>query len=408
MAVSTGVGGSGLGSAGGALDGVGGFEVGGAGGASLGGAGGFALGGAGGKGGGTAGGGCDAVGNSGGMAGAGGTAGGAGMGNAGAAGSAPPTCAPGAPCNCVDALEGSFVLRSDGTVWDMHQNAVVTHDGAPASDVKSIAAYFNGVTWQLCMVLADGGDSLLCDDAPIFAPDGVTPLTGMAKVFHFSGLEGGCAATAGDAKAYCWGTADFSLAWPGSKVSHVVVDASGAPLTGVTEVSVGVGFACAARVDGSLWCWGDPSVAKTLAVHEYATQWDAPPGVVDVLTESCFNSAFLCGAQGWAAICVLTSAHDVRCFPNVSIPCAPPPDPWSKRESDVVAIRYALQTDGGYGLALKGDGTVVNFELPTAVYQKSSQLGVALKIGDDLILRPGGSIDVPDAKSIPYTGLQCP
>lgn len=89
-------------------------------------------------------------------------------------------------------------------------------------------------------------------------------IEGLAGVRALSlGHAAGCAVNA-DGHLYCWGlTVDGVLA-VGDATS--VEDCRGAPCTvlpveipgldEVTQVSVGVGTACAVRADGTVWCWG--------------------------------------------------------------------------------------------------------------------------------------------------------
>jgi hypothetical protein len=86
-----------------------------------------------------------------------------------------------------------------------------------------------------------------------------TPLTGVTRVSGILGLGVGCA-VAGEG-VWCWGRGDTGALGNGLPVDSrfavpVVVNGTGARLTGVRAVAPGWTHTCAARTDGTVWCWG--------------------------------------------------------------------------------------------------------------------------------------------------------
>jgi alpha-tubulin suppressor-like RCC1 family protein len=84
-----------------------------------------------------------------------------------------------------------------------------------------------------------------------------SPLTGVTELA--TGGYHTCARLT-DGSAWCWGSN-----WSGQLGDGTITDrlravrvtrASGANLSGITSVSAGSGFSCARTTDGSAWCWG--------------------------------------------------------------------------------------------------------------------------------------------------------
>lgn len=68
-----------------------------------------------------------------------------------------------------------------------------------------------------------------------------------------------------DATARCWGSGPLGTGGAFNQSSPLAVqvqDANGDPLTGVTQMAVGTGFACALLQDTSAVCWGDNLVGN--------------------------------------------------------------------------------------------------------------------------------------------------
>ncbi|MCA9515378.1 MAG: hypothetical protein KC635_10575, partial [Myxococcales bacterium] len=90
----------------------------------------------------------------------------------------------------------------------------------------------------------------------------VLTLTNAVKVG--AGQEHTCALTA-DGAVYCWGRDDRGQVGNGSSSAAnqlapvpVMTDFNGTtPLTGAIDIAVGESFACALRIDGAVWCWGE-------------------------------------------------------------------------------------------------------------------------------------------------------
>jgi alpha-tubulin suppressor-like RCC1 family protein len=70
-----------------------------------------------------------------------------------------------------------------------------------------------------------------------------------------SGYSHGCARKF-DGTVWCWGANDSGQLGDGSTLDHAVPAPVTALGSSVAEVSVGDVFSCARRLDGTLWCWG--------------------------------------------------------------------------------------------------------------------------------------------------------
>jgi alpha-tubulin suppressor-like RCC1 family protein len=86
---------------------------------------------------------------------------------------------------------------------------------------------------------------------------GGAPLAGVTAVS--AGFDHTCARTS-DGAAWCWGQNYFGELGDGTTTDRHravrVTKSDGAPPTGVTAVSAGVGPSCARTSDGAAWCWG--------------------------------------------------------------------------------------------------------------------------------------------------------
>ncbi len=114
-----------------------------------------------------------------------------------------------------------------------------------------------------CLMIVVG---LLAGLAPVVAASpagaGGVNLSGVTQVAASASMT--CAVLQ-DTTARCWGTGPLGTGGAFNQRSALalqVQDANGDPLTGVTQVAVGTGFACALLADTSAVCWGENLVGN--------------------------------------------------------------------------------------------------------------------------------------------------
>jgi alpha-tubulin suppressor-like RCC1 family protein len=106
------------------------------------------------------------------------------------------------------------------------------------------------------------GDGTVADErhlpTTVLRPDGGGPLTGVAQVD--TGFEASCARLANH-QVRCWGDNSYGNLGDGTTDDHALPVAvtvpGGARLTGVRQLQVSDGFACALLVDRRVRCWGE-------------------------------------------------------------------------------------------------------------------------------------------------------
>jgi alpha-tubulin suppressor-like RCC1 family protein len=97
---------------------------------------------------------------------------------------------------------------------------------------------------------------------------GPNPVPGVAMPVAVSlgppGETNGCSGCAllADMSVACWGCNSTGQLGNGAVGAGSPTAAVVPGLTGVTEVSVGSTFACALKMDGTVWCWGDNAVGQ--------------------------------------------------------------------------------------------------------------------------------------------------
>jgi hypothetical protein len=194
--------------------------------------------------------------------------------------------APDASANCVSALFGAYLLRSDGKLlWEgaatsTTQTSIVdASSGLALTDVKdvqdgashgcaSLATAKTAVCWRTA---ANGnaygqlGGGTMDSSGPLYRATPVLtaagkPLTDVVAVA--TGESNGACAVTGDGKLYCWGDlswlANFGTAQPSPYARAITTNGTTA-LAGVTQASIGYSHACAllqAASGKEVWCWG--------------------------------------------------------------------------------------------------------------------------------------------------------
>ena len=141
--------------------------------------------------------------------------------------------------------EHTCAVLSDGTAWCWGNG-----DQGRLGD-GSISAHRSGRAVQVHGDDGSGGDG-----------GGLTDVTSIT-----AGVQHSCA-VGSDGSAWCWGQGDTGRLGDGDTNSHqrglairVHLDdgtgADGGALTGATAISAGHEHTCAARADGTAWCWGN-------------------------------------------------------------------------------------------------------------------------------------------------------
>jgi hypothetical protein len=326
--------------------------AGGAGGAGQGGA---AAGGAGGAGqGGVAAGGAGGAGQGGVAAGG---AGGAGQGGAAAGGAGGSTCGElgqaccanscngglaclaNTSCSCVKTLYAHYLLRTDGKLLIGIRSGTLTQTpildagtGLPLTDVKEVhegydhACALTGAGKVMCWRedaagnrYGQVGNGVSDTTGPVFRATEVLtaanqPLPNVASIAvssaSSSGVYASCAVTQ-EGKLYCWG----ALSWlanngiASTSPYAVPITSDGAtPFTGVVQIAVAPGFACAIVAGAAgkeVWCWGE-NMYEQLGLGD-VTKRQYPTKVLGIS-----NPARLALSLGTA--CVLDSTGGVRCW----------------------------------------------------------------------------------------------
>ncbi len=212
---------------------------------------------------------------------------------------APNSCANGEvclgeSCSCIERLEGSHYLRTNGTVvhWNGPGRVITVAGGAELADVRQIysgnahgcARKTDNTVW--CWPTSAGGNasgqlgngSIIANltNADLFIATQVMDSTGfpITDVVQINrGASRGYAASNTcavrlDGTLWCWGSPDASGGGGGTlfndgvaghrpSATQIMADATN-PLTGVLEVSVGLRHACVIRngtTNRELWCW---------------------------------------------------------------------------------------------------------------------------------------------------------
>jgi len=108
-----------------------------------------------------------------------------------------------------------------------------------------------------------------------------------------------------DGSAYCWGANESGqLGVEGGDVTTPapVTTGEGTPLGELVDVGAGVQHSCAARADGTLFCWGDDATGQ-LGVGNFGgpprrpTEVEAPPSAEGGLTRVSLGEAHTCSLQ---------------------------------------------------------------------------------------------------------------
>jgi alpha-tubulin suppressor-like RCC1 family protein len=153
----------------------------------------------------------------------------------------------------------------DGTATDQHSPVQVTALGASVAQISTgvyhtCARTNDGAVW--CWGANDSGQ-LGSDALDPFTPTQVTALgTSVIKLNSGSGGEAHSCAIKADRTLWCWGgnfEGELGNGTTVDSMSPIQVTALGAS---VVDASVGGRDTCAAKADGSLWCWGSGDYAQ--------------------------------------------------------------------------------------------------------------------------------------------------
>ena len=143
---------------------------------------------------------------------------------------------------------------------------------------------------------------------PVQALDASGPIADATAID--AGAAETCVVRAGGA-VWCWGANGYGQVGNDNNLDQLlavpVVQAGGAPLTGMVDVSVGYRHACARDATGAAWCWGDNTYGQlgdgTIAGrgHAQAVTFNGVPvtGVASFATGQFFNCYVDGSGQGW-------------------------------------------------------------------------------------------------------------
>lgn len=174
-------------------------------------------------------------------------------------------------------------VLSDGTAWCWGANNYgqlgdgTTDPSAVPVQVRQRASFLTHVRsisasfFQTCAVKTDDSvwcwgwnlDGRLGDGTTISRYSAVRVRQGAGFLTHVrtvqTGDEHGCALKT-DGTVWCWGHNAHGALGDGTtsdRLTAVQVQRPSGPLTGVRSIGIGLYHSCAAKTDGTAWCWGD-------------------------------------------------------------------------------------------------------------------------------------------------------
>jgi signal peptidase I len=189
--------------------------------------------------------------------------------------------------------------------------------GIAAGNKHSCAAKDDGTVW--CWGLNDkgqlGNNSTTNSSTPVqvVGAGGVGTLTNVADIA--AGLQYSCAAK-DDGTAWCWGLNNKGQLGNNSTTDSStpvqVVGAGGVgTLTNVAEIAAGLQHSCAAKDDGTAWCWGLND--KGQLGNNSTTDSSTPVQVVGAGGVGVLDTIILVGA-GNTHTCAAKQTHTVWCW----------------------------------------------------------------------------------------------
>jgi hypothetical protein len=149
------------------------------------------------------------------------------------------------------------------------------------------------------------------------------PLTGIAQVVATPNTGAGgstfCAVSTGGGGAWCWGHNQMGQLGNGgtgsSNVATPVLASASAAMWGVEEIRLSDDAACARKVDGSVWCWGQNATGELGVSPDSTTQSFYP---VQVLFPGWWSdaqhTAIRLVSGPWDTFCAIMQDSSVVCW----------------------------------------------------------------------------------------------
>jgi alpha-tubulin suppressor-like RCC1 family protein len=238
-------------------------------------------------------------------------------------------------CALLDAGEvrcwgsNTFGQLGTGTTGDdrLSPAPVVRSTGAPLTGVRAIAlgglhscALLDGgevQCWGTNSTGQLGNDTagvLKSTPVPVLQSAGGSPLTG-AQALAVGGDQGCVLLSGGEAR--CWGDNEYGQLGDGTTTDRTtpvpVLQAGGAPLTGVQAIALGFLHVCAQTAGGEAYCWGANSDGQL----GNGAETDSPTTTPTPVLQSA-GGAPLTGVQALAPggfhTCAIVSGGEVRCW----------------------------------------------------------------------------------------------
>jgi hypothetical protein len=189
----------------------------------------------------------------------------------------------GVRCGCVKACSLAWYQKTDGTVGRSDDStyklqaadgttfadpAVTISGNDPSGGKARVCITKDGSVWcagsNANGALGAGDTSATSSQKLVRVVTGIggSPLTGIKKVVLGSDFSDTSCALSNAGEIWCWGDGSFGQLGTGfvggSSFAIPVLDSpGGAHLSGAVDVGVGYHHACAAKIDGTAWCWGD-------------------------------------------------------------------------------------------------------------------------------------------------------